>query len=450
MPPFVSMILKHTLTDPAYWAQCASAAVFTYMLLGKRKWEWGDCGKVLSLIGVFFAIHMVLSLLTPYFRFLAGIGTWFSYMGGVIFYGLTFCKFETKARLVTSAATLSIIITLFELGAVMGRFLEYQIHDFNSLYTKLAACVLLLLAGGIMSRFRIAKYYVSEHAVWLNLVTCMASSISVMVYDLFAVHVFPYGGNAGLVALMSLVLFALFIIIAACYFMSYHLSREYTMVLDLTAENQMNKSAQSLMAVTEENLAEFHKIQHDIQNQYTYIRFMMDSGDLEGLHRYVEEMTSTFSEPLVSALDCGNHTMNLIIHMESTKARKMGVTLDVKAAPPHELPFSQLDLVKLYTNLLDNAIEACVAEQIPTPVVTVGIQVVGEYLLTQIRNPTRKKQSFLDDGAVTTKEDTRIHGKGMSIVKSIVNKYNGSVHYAIRNDEFIVEFMLCLKEEAHD
>ena len=449
MPPSITQITLMTMRDVAYWAQCVCAAIFTYMLLGKRKDGWMTPVRLLIVMGVFSAIHVVLSLLSAKFRYLAGIGTWLSYVGGVIFFALAFCRYEAKARVVSAAAALSIIITLFELGAVLGRFLEFRIPGFNSLYTKLAACALLSLTGWIMCRYRISRYYVSGPAMWLNMLSCVASSVSVMVYDFFSVHMF-HGGDPAVTALMSVVLFALFIIVAMCYFMSYHMSREYTMVMDLTAENQMNKSAESLMAVTEQNLEEFHKINHDIQNQYTYIRVLVEAGDHDGLCRYVEEMTSTFSEPLVSVLDCGNHVMNLIFNMVTTKARKMGVEMDIKAAPPHALPFSQLDLVKLYTNVLDNAMEACVAENIQTPVVTVGVSVVGEYLFTQIRNPTRKKRSFLDAGAVTTKGDGRVHGKGMSIVQGIVRKYGGSVRYDIRDGEFVVEFMLCLKEETYD
>lgn len=454
MPEFIFRSLLMTLADPAYWCQCISAAIFTYSLLGRQKHSdrrpIGVALRMLFLVGVFVAIHVGLSLLSFKFRILAGTGTWFSYLFGVILFAIIFCKYDTRAKVVTAAAALSIIITLFELGAVYGRLLEHQIQGFNSLYTKIAACVMLLLAGMVLGKYQLHRFYVSTHAAYLNLVTCAASSLSVMVYDGFTVHVFPMGGNGSIAALMSVLLLALFIIITACYFMTYHLSREYTMVLDLTAETQMNKSASALMAVTEEKLSEFHKIQHDIDNQYAYIRAMMDSGDYDGLRHYVDELTSTFAEPVVPLVDCGNHVMNLIFNMEVTKARKLGVGFDIKAVTPHELPFSQLDLVKLYTNLMDNAMEACVAEKIDAPSVAVNVSVVGEYLFTRISNPTFKKKSFLDSGMPTSKEDARSHGKGMSIVRSIIKKYDGSLRYAISDGAFVVEFMLCLKEAPRD
>ena len=447
-------ILFRSLYDPAYWIQCISAAVFSYTVLDyeseTQKKPVLALGKVLLLMLLFLAIHLILSALAISYRFLAGVGTWLAYMGGVRLYSMIFLRKGTNAKNSGTDAASSIIITVIELGAVLGRFLELMIPGFDSVYAKIAACLLLLGAGWVMGKYRINRYYVSPHAARLNSVACAVSAICVMVYDLCTVHIFRFGGDAGLTGLMSVVLLALFVMDIVCYFMTYHLSREHSRVITLTTENQMNKSAQSLMTLTEENLAEIHKLRHDIENQHVYMRAMLDSGDIDGLRNYFDELTSTFAEPLGEVMDCGNHPMNLIFHMETTKARKFGVTMDIKAATPHKLPFSELDLVNLYTNVIDNAIEACVAEAHQNPVVTVTVNVVGEYLFTQIKNPTIKRTSFLKAGLPTTKGDTRTHGKGMSIVRGIVQKYDGSIRYSIVDGKFIVEFMLCLKETTNE
>lgn len=449
-----NVVIWWTLSDPAYWIQCLSAAAFAYAVLGfqrDRPFRWLKAlGEIGFLVVTFVSIHVILSLLTFYFRFFAGVGTWLAYVGGVALFSLLFSRLERNARLIITVAVFSAIITVFELGGVMGRFLEYTFPGFNSLYAKTACALLLAAEGAVLCRFRIARYYISVHAVRLNVSACTVSVLCVIVFDLFTVHVFERGGDAGLSALMAVILFALCLINTLCYLMSYALSREHTNVLSLTAENQMNKSAASLMAVTEENLAELHKIRHDIANQYAYMRALLDREDYSGLRSYFEELTGTFSEPLVPMTDCGNYTLDLIFNMLGAKARRQGVKLDITAAPPHELPFSELDLVKLYSNIIDNAIEACVAEQIPDPVVTVTVNLAGEYLFTRVTNPTRKEKSYLLSGLLSTKGAARGHGLGTGIVKSIIKKNNGSISYSIEDGVFIAEFLLCLKESAHE
>lgn len=438
----------------SYWLQNLCAAVFCWYIIGYKKKEQPHPMKfllhVLFLSACFFAVHAILSVLAFQFHIFAGIGSWLSYVVGATLYGAFFSRDSQNVKLFNIAACISVVITLFELGAVLGRYLMMRIPGFIGFVMQVLSCICLLASGIIMGKYRIAKYDVSVHAARLNMLCCVVTSLCVIVFDIFAVHVFPRGGDEGILSLVSIMLFGLFVIIFTCYFLSYHLSREYTQVLDLTAENQMNKSATALMAVTETNFSEFRKIQHDLKNQYSYIRVLMDCGDYDGLREYVDEMTSTFSTPLVSALDCGNHILNLIFNMELTKARNYGITMDIKAAPPHDLPFSQLDLVKLYSNVLDNAIEACIAENTPNPVIEVTTGVAGEYLFTQIRNPTQKKASFLRDGMPTTKNNTRNHGKGISIVRSIIRKYSGSIQYSIHDGTFFVDFMLCLKEVSQD
>lgn len=442
------------LLHPAYWIQCVSAAVFSYMVLDATKDDRERpvriAGKIVFLMLMFMAIHLLLSALTLTFRFLAGVGTWLAYMGGVLIYTLVIPDYDNNARMVYAAAASSIIITVFELGATLGGIVSNFVPGFDSLIIKAVGCLVLLISGGAMSRHRVFRYYISPHAAQLNLIACTVSAVCVMVYDLCLVNVYHMQFELGLTSIMSVVLLALFVVDMVCYHMTYHLSREYANVMKLTAENHMNKSAQSLMAVTEENLAELHKIRHDILNQYAYMQAMLASGDVEGLRAYFEELTSTFTEPVANIVDCGNHTMNLIFHMEGTKARKSGIVMDIKAATPHKLPFSDLDLVKLYSNVLDNAIEACVAEKHRAPHISVTVNVVGEYLFTKIKNPTLKGNTFLESGMSTTKEDSRIHGKGMSIVRGIVQKYDGSIRYAIENGEFIVEFMLCLRVTSNE
>ena len=442
--------VRLSLLIPDYWIQCVCAAVFSYMVLDRTGKDnvkpVREAGKILLLMLLFLSIHVGLSVLTLTYRFLAGVGTWLAYMGGVVIYTLMVTKYDVKAKMVNAAAASSIIITVFELGAVLGGFISAMAPGFNSLITKAAGSLILVAIGWFMRKNQVARYDVSPHAAQLNLVACTVSAICVMVYDLCLVNVFHMRWDAGLSGLMSVILLALVVIDTVCYFMTYHLSREYTKVIHLTAENQMNKSAESLMAVTEENLAEIHKIRHDIQNQYVYMRTMLDSGDVEGLRNYFDELTSTFAAPLGSMEDYGNHTMNLIFHMENTKARNAGINMEIKAMMPHRMPFRDLDMVKLYTNVIDNALEACVAEQRDGAVVAVTVNVVGQYLFTRIQNPTNKKASFLDSGVKTTKGDTRVHGKGMSIVRGIIQKYGGSIRYAIEDGTFIVEFMLCLEE----
>ena len=77
----------------------------------------------------------------------------------------------------------------------------------------------------------------------------------------------------------------------------------------------------------------------------------------------------------------------------------------------------------------------------------IDVNTAGEYLFTRIANPTRKTTKFLEKGLSSTKQDGRLHGKGMSIVKDIVKKNKGILKVKIEDGVYFVEFLLALTEE---
>lgn len=118
--------------------------------------------------------------------------------------------------------------------------------------------------------------------------------------------------------------------------------------------------------------------------------------------------------------------------------------MDFMILVPSELSVSELDLCNLITNIVDNAIENCLAERIESPVVSITMSVQGDYLFARFTNQTKKKKSFLEKPIVSTKKDHVYHGKGIGIAKHIVHKYNGHYSNKIEDGVFIAEFLLDL------
>ncbi len=450
--PGIEMVFR-VMLSPANLIEYACAAIFIWAVLGGwkelRQSHWRSLGKLLLLFAVLLTAQFAMSALTLKFKALAGIGTWLSVLIGVVFYGTVFCPYRSHPAVVTGAVAYTTVILVIEFGAVLGRLLAELNPGFNAAIPGYAANVFLVLMSFVILQNPIWKYYVSVHAVRLNLIVGFATTLVVEVFDFYAVHFFERGGDYTINSFVAITFFLLYWINFSVYIMTYHLTREQTKVLELTTDTEMNKGAKALIAVTEANLEEFHKINHDLKNQYAYMQVMLQKQDYEGLKKYFEELTSTFTDELVPVVDCGNHALNVIFNMELAKATNAGVRLDIKAAPPHELPFRALELCKLYTNLIDNAIEACVREQAKDPEVKVLVTVKGDYLFTRISNPTKKNAVRIRTGD-TEKTDKRMHGKGRVIVRGIVKAYGGRIKERVENGCYITEFMLDLNQKGGD
>ena len=437
------------MLEPANLCKYGCTAIFIWAILGGvrlvPKRPFVSFGRLILLFLFIELLQLGLSFLAMQNRAFAGIGTWFSALGGVAFYAVLFCPFDTRAAIVTSTVAYTTATIVIELGAVAGRWIGFLVPGFDSAITGYTANVLLLIMVLLIGQHPARKYYVSIHSVRMNLIACIGSTGVAVLYDFYAVHYFEWGGDVYVTSFITIALFLLYFINLSIYLLTYYLSREHAHVLELTANQQINKSAENLMALTEANLEEYHKINHDLQNQYAYMRALLQKQDYEGLDRYFEELTGTFASSLAPVVDCGNHALNVIFNMELAKANQAGVLLDVKATPPHELPFRELELCKLYTNVIDNAIEACVRERVDDPVVKVLVTVNGDYLFSRVSNPTKIAPSTLERALRTSKADKRLHGKGRTIVRDIVRAYGGRVGERIEDGTYLTEFMLDLR-----
>lgn len=249
--------------------------------------------------------------------------------------------------------------------------------------------------------------------------------------------------NPWMTAMVLLFFLAMLMInLIYCYMLHRTLLLQEQLV-EMQADVQDRKRVEELIAVSEENVERMREVRHDIRNQFGYLRTLADKGDISDVRKYLEELSYDFLQPL-KAIDCGNKNMNAILNMEQAKAQKMGISLDFQVIVPQELPFKWSDLCSLVTNVVDNALEGCVADA-GAPEVQVRMMMQGEELLLEVSNPTDKDASFLD-AIHSTKEDSSAHGFGTKIVERIVRKYDGYSSYQIQDGRF--QFSCVLNAEG--
>lgn len=441
------------IVDVAYWFQvfCVSLLTVTALDVGikKKRDIIVGAGKVILLMLIFFVFNLFMFMVSKIYFYFAGIGTWFSFLGGILLYAALFCRYQNNAKMVTVFAVFSLTIIVLEFGAVMGNVLEVEVVGFDGMYTKTVADVLILLVAVVFRRRPVSRYEVSIYAARTNIICGILSALTVIITDLFMIHGFHAERFHPVRILIAIIFMILYVINIINYLMTYSLSKEQNTLLTIQAETQLSQSAERLLAVSDYNIAELRKINHDIKNQYAYMSVMLKKQEYEELNNYFEEMLGTFSAPLVPYVDCGNRVLNAILNLENAKAEESGVKFDYKIAVPQELPFSELDLCNLITNIMDNAIEACRTEAIENAIVVITMGIQGDYLFMRIENPTKKTNEIFKKPIITSKADKKLHGNGMQIVRQIVKKYNGHYKNSIEASRFLAEILLdmCLARE---
>ena len=108
-----------------------------------------------------------------------------------------------------------------------------------------------------------------------------------------------------------------------------------------------------------------------------------------------------------------------------------------------------VDLCTLFGNAMDNAVEA--SEKIPekeSREITVKIENYGSMVVFRFVNCCESGQSRTGERFRTTKEDAGSHGYGLGSIRSIAEKYGGSMTAVCENSifELVVLFPACSRD----
>lgn len=229
------------------------------------------------------------------------------------------------------------------------------------------------------------------------------------------------------------------------YYMVYMIVRSQNENMSLLAEKRAMENDNKILRLSEKNFEKLREIRHDIKNQLSTVKVLIEQGQYDEAIRFFDGMQQgLLSRPgVLTMIDCGNKIVSAILNMEMEKAAAAGIKLDAKIAVPGELPFAENDLCSLLTNLIDNAAEATAACGSDEPV-ELSMSAMYDYLFIRVRNAVDARKSAEEILSFKTSKDAEIHGCGTKIINKIVTKYDGAIKNKVADDHFVADIMLRL------
>lgn len=181
------------------------------------------------------------------------------------------------------------------------------------------------------------------------------------------------------------------------------------------------------------------KIRHDMKNELLKVRMKLEEQKADEAGTYLEEILKVkLAENHIVLTE--NMLVDAVINTCMETARNKGISIDVriKAGIGN---IEEMDMAILLSNLLDNAIEA--AEKTEEKQIETRMVNRKDYLCIAIRNSYNGEIVRDQSELITTKEENAFHGYGLSNVKDIVQKYNGSYQCDMQDKEFVTYISLC-------
>ncbi len=394
---------------------------------------------LLNIAGVFILellVNAALISLATYWRWLYGLNFFISHLIVAAIYCAVSGKYSKRNKFVMAAVLYVTIIDISELGA---RLPEYVQRDMGGGADNPYTCLfylLILIFAFVLCKFSL-KDFEDLSPSFVVLIGTIALSETALLYFYTAYHN-VVGFERSIFYI--LVLIVLYVIMLVSYLTLRLLCIERREKWLSVEEQHRLKNINEMIGLSKQTIANMREVRHDLKNQIGTMSVLLSEKKYDELARYF----STFGVDVldsISTVDCGNGDVSAVMSMELSKARALGVELDYTIKVPEKLPFAETDICSLFSNILDNAIEA--VQRYGKKKVVFDAVFTGEYLYVSCSNyvgtgMTKRELLRLE----SSKGDRINHGIGHTIVDRIVKKYDGTIVYSIENDNFIVKAML--------
>ncbi len=193
----------------------------------------------------------------------------------------------------------------------------------------------------------------------------------------------------------------------------------------------------------EQNQEEIRRFRHDMNNHLSTVRSLFDSGNLKDAGDYLRELETQMT--VHTRVFCKNSIVNAVLNAKYNLAQEHGIDSFFHIDLDRLAGMDSVSLCSLFSNTLDNAIEASL--RIPDPKerrMSVKARVTENgYFTCEVTN-AKKNRILLDEkGQIQSdKGDLTIHGFGLSNVREIVEKYDGTMDISYTEDIFTVTILI--------
>ncbi|MEG1410981.1 MAG: GHKL domain-containing protein [Terrisporobacter sp.] len=196
-----------------------------------------------------------------------------------------------------------------------------------------------------------------------------------------------------------------------------------------------------------ENINKVHDklkyVYHDLKNHMICIKSYETKEEIISYINSLEFQISDFE----NFKNTGNKTLDLVLGEKISTCKRYNIQIE-DSINISKLKFIQEnDICALFSNALDNAIEACmninneIEKRIEVKATYINGFAIIKFINTKVNDIT-----FIGECIQTNKSNDQIHGIGLSSIKYIVNKYDGETIVNYSDNEFILKIMIPIKK----
>lgn len=156
---------------------------------------------------------------------------------------------------------------------------------------------------------------------------------------------------------------------------------------------------------------------------------------------YINELIEK-SDQIQQLEYCQNKVIDTILYNKFLIAKANRIKIESEVILPDDLSIDPLDCMRLFTNLLDNAIEACASVSETERFLTIKSRINNHTMILQVTNSKLKENKINLEHPLSTKKDKENHGLGISIIQDVVKRNRGNISVDDQENQVSVNITL--------
>lgn len=170
--------------------------------------------------------------------------------------------------------------------------------------------------------------------------------------------------------------------------------------------------------------------QHDVDNHLLILSGLLEKERFSEARAYGEKLRKIYPSPDLS-ISTGNAALDVLLQEKLSYAGQNGIEAACRVVIPPAFHADDLDLCVIFSNILDNAICACMKEQQQSPFLSISAKVRSQLLFIESANTASNVSQPVKEGI------------GLNNIKNMAEKYQGTMEWEICDGVFRISVLLC-------
>lgn len=179
---------------------------------------------------------------------------------------------------------------------------------------------------------------------------------------------------------------------------------------------------------------------HDEKHMLLYLQECLENRDIS----HAQNVINSYQEDLNQIGRCrwtGIQMVDSIFSIKKKRIDDLSVKLQLDCQL-HTIPIDEADFIVMFSNLIDNALEAVEHSGIDERKIKIILKNINSMFLLKVTNTCKLQPHIKNQRFLTNKENKEEHGWGIESVKHIVKKYNGDISFNSKENLFEVSIII--------